>query len=41
MKGQQQWEYLPPDEEKHRARRHLVILGAVAVGTVIGWRLGR
>lgn len=46
MKGQQQWEYLPPSRpgarERHQARRVLVVLGAsMAVGVVIGWRLGR
>lgn len=44
MKGQQQWEYLPPrpgPRKRHRARRVLLGLGAcVGVGFVIGRKLG-
>lgn len=44
VKGQQSWDYLPPagPGKRHPVRRSLVMLGAcVAVGGVIGWRLGR
>lgn len=44
VKGQQSWDYLPPagPGKRHPVRRSLVVLaGAVGVGAVIGWRLGR